>query len=237
MKMELFEGFGAARNRDELHARLLEFTHAFDFELFGLVVIEKDALGRLTYAPLSNATEAWAKRQTDVELAIADPVHTHLRASSRPLVWNQETYVKAGAGELWEIGAPYGYSVGVAVTFPLGPSRRLLLGIDRSQALPTDASKVMSIVSSLQMLAAYAQDNAGIQSMFASKPLTPHQQRVMALVAAGKSNSVIADILEISPDTVAFHIKTVFKRLGVSTRQQAVLEVERLGMLPSDLTI
>lgn len=237
MTIDLFEGFGAARNRDELHDRLLEFTHVFDFELFGLVIIEKDALGKYTYAPLSNATEAWTKRQHDIDLAIVDPVHTHLRASSRPLVWNQDTYVKAGAGELWEVGAPYGYSVGIAVTFPLGPSRRLMLGIDRRQALPTDSSKVMGIVSALQLLAAYAQENAGIQSMFSTKPLTPHQQRVMVLVAAGKSNSVIAEILDISADTVAFHIKAVFKLLGVSTRQQAVLEVERLGLLPTDLTV
>ncbi|MFK4706210.1 DNA-binding CsgD family transcriptional regulator [Roseateles asaccharophilus] len=235
MKLEFFEGFGAAASRDDLHRRLLEFAHELDFELFTLVVIDKDHAGRLKYSSVSNAPDAWQHIQHDPKLAVADPVHSYLRDSTRPLIWSQDTYVKAGAADLWDFIAPHGYKVGVAVTFPLGPGRKLILSVDRNQALPKDPSKVTGFVGMLQLLAAYAQDNEGIRSMFPTKPLSPHQQRVMALVAAGKSNSVIADILEISPDTVAFHLKAVFARLGVSTRQQAVLEVERLKLIPREL--
>ncbi|MFK4706208.1 DNA-binding CsgD family transcriptional regulator [Roseateles asaccharophilus] len=237
MNLENFEGFGAARNREDLHAHLKAVAHWLDFELYTLVIAEKDLAGNYKFASLSNAPDAWQSRQNDPQLAIEDPVHTHLRESHKPLIWTQDTYVQAGAGPLWELGAPYGYKVGVAVTFPLGAGRKLMIGIDRHQSLSSDPAKTVGLVSALQLLAAYGQDSAGIASMFPTKPLSNKQQRVMALVAAGKSNAVIAEILDISPDTVAFHIKAVFARLGVSTRQQAALEVERLGLISPELMI
>jgi DNA-binding CsgD family transcriptional regulator len=235
MNLEHFEGFGAAKNREELHKRMLAVTHLLDFELFALVVAEKVHTGT-SYVSLTNAPDEWVERSKDNSLAVADPVHTHLRNSPKPIVWNQDTYVKAGAGAQWEMSAPYGYKVGIAVTFPLGPSRRLMIGIDRHHALPSDPAKTVSLIGSLQLLAAFGQNNQAIEDMFPTKPLTPQQQKVMALVAAGKSNTVIADILGISVDTVGFHIKAVFARLGVSTRQQAVLEIERLNLIPDFAT-
>jgi DNA-binding NarL/FixJ family response regulator len=106
-----------------------------------------------------------------------------------------------------------------------------MIGVDRHQALPSDPAKTVSLIGSLQLLAAFGQNNQAIEDMFPTKPLPPQQQKVMALVAAGKSNTVIAEILGISVDTVGFHIKAVFARLGVSTRQQAVLEIERLNLI------
>jgi DNA-binding CsgD family transcriptional regulator len=45
--------------------------------------------------------------------------------------------------------------------------------------------------------------------------LTPQEQRVMDLVAAGKGSKEIARALEISPRTVDDHRQAVLKKLGV----------------------
>ena len=52
--------------------------------------------------------------------------------------------------------------------------------------------------------------------------LTPRENEILTWIAIGKCNGDIAQILGISPYTVNNHIKSLFKRLDVSSRAQAV---------------
>lgn len=52
--------------------------------------------------------------------------------------------------------------------------------------------------------------------------LTPREVEVLARVSAGNSNKVIARELGISLHTVKFHIESLFRKLGVRTRAEAV---------------
>ncbi len=58
-------------------------------------------------------------------------------------------------------------------------------------------------------------------------PLTPRQLAVLGLLAAGKSNKEIARELAISDLTVKVHITTIFRKLGVATRAQAIVAFQR----------
>jgi DNA-binding NarL/FixJ family response regulator len=58
-------------------------------------------------------------------------------------------------------------------------------------------------------------------------PLTPRQLAVLGLLSAGKSNKEIARELSISDLTVKVHITTIFRKLGVSTRTQAIVAFQR----------
>ncbi len=53
--------------------------------------------------------------------------------------------------------------------------------------------------------------------------LTRRQRDVLALIAQGKSNKLIADALEMSESTVKAHVKQIIKRLHVANRTQAAL--------------
>ncbi len=61
--------------------------------------------------------------------------------------------------------------------------------------------------------------------------LTPREREVLALVAAGISNKSIARSLKISPNTVKFHMTTLFAKLGVATRAEAIAAAARSGEL------
>jgi DNA-binding NarL/FixJ family response regulator len=52
--------------------------------------------------------------------------------------------------------------------------------------------------------------------------LTPRQITVLSLLANGKSNKAIARELGISEATVKFHVTAVIRKLGVSTRAEAI---------------
>jgi DNA-binding NarL/FixJ family response regulator len=53
--------------------------------------------------------------------------------------------------------------------------------------------------------------------------LTPRQRQVLELIATGKRNIDIAEILGISPRTVQIHVSTILKLLKVSNRTEAAL--------------
>jgi DNA-binding NarL/FixJ family response regulator len=53
--------------------------------------------------------------------------------------------------------------------------------------------------------------------------LTRRQRDVLALIAHGKSNKLIADALTMSESTVKAHVKQIIKRLHVANRTQAAL--------------
>ena len=52
---------------------------------------------------------------------------------------------------------------------------------------------------------------------------------ILALIAEGLSNKEIARSLEIGPDAVKSHLKSVFTKLGAERRAQAVSRVQTLG--------
>ena len=57
--------------------------------------------------------------------------------------------------------------------------------------------------------------------------LTRRQCDVLALISEGKSNKLIADLLNMSESTVKAHVKQIIRRLNVSNRTQAALLATR----------
>lgn len=55
--------------------------------------------------------------------------------------------------------------------------------------------------------------------------LTNQEKKIADLLAAGRNNKEIADLLCISLDTVKTHIKRIFKKLDVTSRTQAVVKL------------
>lgn len=60
------------------------------------------------------------------------------------------------------------------------------------------------------------------------KTLTPAQMRVLSLVKRGKLNKQIAYELNVGESTVKAHISEIMRKLGVSSRTQAVIETSAL---------
>jgi non-specific serine/threonine protein kinase len=62
-------------------------------------------------------------------------------------------------------------------------------------------------------------------------PLTAREQEVLQLVAQGLPNKAIARQLVISPSTVNYHLTSIFHKLGVDTRAQAVAVAAQRALL------
>ncbi|MGW4705896.1 helix-turn-helix domain-containing protein, partial [Streptomyces sp. NPDC004285] len=65
--------------------------------------------------------------------------------------------------------------------------------------------------------------------------LTPREQDVLRLVAAGRTNRQIAEELFISPKTASVHVSNILAKLGVSGRGEAAALAHRLHLLDTAL--
>jgi DNA-binding CsgD family transcriptional regulator len=66
----------------------------------------------------------------------------------------------------------------------------------------------------------------------ASEALTVRERDVLSMISQGLSNKRVARALEISPETVKSHVKSIFLKLAVGTRAEAVFRAGSVGLLP-----
>jgi DNA-binding NarL/FixJ family response regulator len=61
--------------------------------------------------------------------------------------------------------------------------------------------------------------------------LSDREREVLTLMAAGQTNPEIARELHLSPHTVKEHTSSVYRKLGVRNRTEAVQKAQRLGLM------
>ena len=66
---------------------------------------------------------------------------------------------------------------------------------------------------------------------------SPREVDVARLLSIGQSNRDMARALGMAPDTVKWHLKNIFGKLGVANRTQAVLRLQEIGLATSQSTV
>lgn len=85
--------------------------------------------------------------------------------------------------------------------------------------------RVTDAISTSRSFGVLSDDNAVL--------LTPREMEVLNAVAAGLANKEIARELGISLHTVKFHMESLMRKLGASSRTEAVTRALRLNLLES----
>lgn len=76
-----------------------------------------------------------------------------------------------------------------------------------------------------------AAELAGGPSPPMTEALTDGEKNILAFLARGVSNKVIAAELFVSENTVKFHLKNIYGKLGASSRLQAINAARRMGLV------
>ena len=71
----------------------------------------------------------------------------------------------------------------------------------------------------------------GFEASFTAEPLTDREGEVLQLLGRGLANKQIASALGISEHTVKFHIASIYSKLGVSNRAEAVRTGIQQGLI------
>jgi len=67
-----------------------------------------------------------------------------------------------------------------------------------------------------------------------SEGLTDRESEILALITQGRSNADVAQITFLSPNTIKSYVRTIYRKIGVTSRTQAVLWGVRHGFVPGE---
>jgi DNA-binding NarL/FixJ family response regulator len=121
---------------------------------------------------------------------------------------------------------------GAAAALRAGARGVLLHPADRVEI----AAAIQAVAAGLSVLPANLLDNvlrpgSGDRAASNAEALTPRELEVLALIAAGASNKLIARRLGISVHTAKFHVAGILEKLAAGSRAEAVAIAARLGLV------
>jgi LuxR family maltose regulon positive regulatory protein len=114
-----------------------------------------------------------------------------------------------------------------------GPRTRRLLALAREEAAlwPSRAMQAENAAYLDRLMAGFGGTEASAAPAMAASALSRRELDVVRLLGRGHSNRRLAGDLAMAPDTVKWHLKNIFGKLGVTSRSQAILEAQRRGLL------
>ncbi|NKQ37809.1 MAG: helix-turn-helix transcriptional regulator, partial [Chloroflexi bacterium] len=113
-------------------------------------------------------------------------------------------------------------------------------GQPMARLLQEAAKREIAVAYISQLLAAFGQDGGETavspnQSTLIDQPLvdplSDRELEILALIAAGLKNKEIAEQLFISYNTVLYHTKNIYSKLGVNKRALAIAKAREMGLI------
>jgi LuxR family maltose regulon positive regulatory protein len=81
------------------------------------------------------------------------------------------------------------------------------------------------------LLAAFGELTPGDAKARLLATLTPREREILGALVRGGSNKVIARAIDLNENAVKFHLKNIFRKLGVASRAMAVTMAEKLDLV------
>ena len=106
--------------------------------------------------------------------------------------------------------------------------------INKNSATVEDQSHLNRLVEGLEKTAQSSlkkSRNNKIGNYLLLEELSQRELDVMSLLSSGENNAEIARRLKIKENTVKWHIKNIFEKLGVNNRTTAVLAAQELNLV------
>lgn len=153
---------GLSADADELHRNLALITNKLGFGLFGGTLIRgRLASGRAAVHSFQNAPDAFVETCRSLDVSVRDPLLTAISARQGCHVYDQQFYTKAGAGDLWDNQAPFGYRFGMAISLhEFSHAEMFCFGVDGPDRLPTSENARSELEGALRLVALHGQEAA-----------------------------------------------------------------------------
>ncbi len=121
------------------------------------------------------------------------------------------------------IGQNEGY---IRVFTDLGPMIERLVGVCLRQ-LPKTQRYRTKYQYIFRLQEAFRDSNPSISLLAGSVEFSKRETEVLDLLSAGMTNAEMAQVLGVTVDTVKFHLKKIYRKLGVARRQDVIPALER----------
>jgi DNA-binding CsgD family transcriptional regulator len=231
-----FQAVVEVQNREEFRAEVIRFAQHLGFTTVAAASIYDRHDGSSEFVAVDNTPAAYRDKFEAEGSGKRDPVSQHCKRSGRPIIWDQATYVEAGAADCWEEQAAYGYRSGIAMALHMPEGRHFMFGVDLDGQLTSDSARLSRTVADLQLFAVYAQEAASrillpTPSNTEAPKLTQRELEALRWTLEGKTAWELGKILGIAERTAVFHVNNAMHKLGCISKHQAAVRADRLGLL------
>lgn len=178
--------------------------------------------------------EEWVELYVGRELYRVDPIPRRALCSTVPFLWSETRSmpgISTGETEYLDLLAESGIGDGLAVPVfgPFGRNGYVGLGFG-TETIDLSPSQFLQL-----RLASQLGHQAYCEILYSKAPknvtLSKREREILEWVGRGKSNAVIAMILQISKHTVDTHLRRIYQKIGVADRVTAALRGMALGLL------
>ncbi|AOZ02126.1 LuxR family transcriptional regulator [Cupriavidus sp. USMAHM13] len=218
--------------REAFH-RIERATNALGFDMFAVGIRTPLPLSRPRTTILSNFPTSWQARYKEANYLSIDPTVAHGRRTTVPLVWTDDVFATTPA--LWVEAQAVGLRVGWCQSCFSPDGVGSMLSLVRCGS-PISASELECNESKMRTLVSVA--HLALSRLFDARPptasarkLTCRETEILRWAADGKTSGEIACILNLSVDTVNFHMKNAVRKLDAPNKTGAVVRAAMLGLL------
>jgi len=169
----------------------------------------------------------WVRHFSDNGLYVIDPVFRHAARTLLPFSWDDEDFQASLTPDQSDIlrtaekfGLAHGYTVPIHGPYAISASCSVVPYSDRVHPASREAIYIMAVFMYDAMLRKLS--NTGALDPTRLR-LSNRERQCLELAAQGKSDWEIGAIMGIAERTVHAHIESAKRRLGVTTRVQAIV--------------
>ncbi len=236
MTTELYGSLISVSTENALLKELVSFSESLGFnQACAFMSVRKAGASKFSVKDVNNYSDSWKGAYRDEKLLSTDPIIRHFSNSNLPLIWDHKLYVKAGAGELWDLTHSHGFDSGIAVSLCDHLGNLYKIGLSRDQPLTTDPRELSRLVADTQLFGAFAQ--SAMMRIWNPKPeadfpsLTARELECLSWTLEGKTAWELGVILGITERTANFHLGNAIQKLDCDNKHSAVIKAMRMGMI------
>jgi DNA-binding CsgD family transcriptional regulator len=236
MTNELYASLMNVSTEVALLKELVSFSENLGFnQACAFMTMRKAGSSKFLVRDVNNYSSSWKGAYRDEKLLSTDPIIHHLSRSNLPLVWDHALYIKAGAGDLWDLTSAHGFESGIAFSLCDHLGNGYKIGLSRDQPLTTDPRELSRLVADGQLFGAFAQ--SAMMRVWNPKPdadfpsLTAREIECLSWTLEGKTAWELGVILGITERTANFHLGNAIQKLDCDNKHSAVIKAMRMGMI------
>ena len=236
---EFIERANRAKNEEELVTTLLDTVkqHGMDKVIFCLLSDHQKIGLSAGVGYLRNYPKDWMDHYFEQGYDQLDPVISYCYERMGTFSWEemeQRMSMTRDQKKCLNLGVEAGLNNGICT--PLwGPHRFAGVGMASSEKKDTFDGRYDLITAYCNHFYLAFQrlhdKNKAFEEEVTNIYLTPREKEVLLWVHKGKSDTDISDILTLSSHSVNFHLRNIFKKLGVNHRILATTKAVSLGLI------
>jgi LuxR family transcriptional regulator, quorum-sensing system regulator LasR len=213
--------------------------HGFDCAIFALSARDNLPFSDAFYK--CNHSMVWRRIYEQKRYVHIDPIVRYCRSQVSPLIWGKEDFASPEEQLLYEQACGFGLRWGVALPIH-GPKHEVgMLCFASSSKSDEERRNVVSILPELGLLRDIVYETGlqhARQNASAVIPkLTPREIECLRWMTLGKSTWEISMILRCSPSTANYHIMNIRNKMGVHSRNLAVVKAIVLGLVEAEAPV